>query len=107
VHAYEQWGFASLARLNGMFGIALWDAEERTLRAGARPLRTAVYYQTTVRDCASARDSRASCAMTPFRASGPGGARRLFTLTYGPLARDWRSTPGGHRQCRPASGWCA
>jgi len=31
VHAYEQWGFAALTRLNGMFGIALWDAEERTL----------------------------------------------------------------------------
>ena len=31
VHAYEQWGFASLARLNGMFGIALWDAADRTL----------------------------------------------------------------------------
>lgn len=31
VHAYEQWGFASLERLNGMFGIALWEADERTL----------------------------------------------------------------------------
>lgn len=31
VHAYEQWGFRSLERLNGMFGIALWEADERTL----------------------------------------------------------------------------
>jgi len=31
VHAYEQWGFEALARLNGMFGLALWDAQQRTL----------------------------------------------------------------------------
>lgn len=31
VHAYEQWGFDALARLNGMFGLALWDAANRRL----------------------------------------------------------------------------
>ena len=43
VHAYEEWGEACFARLRGMFGIALWDREERTLllardRAGIKPL---------------------------------------------------------------------
>jgi len=43
VHAYEQWGAASIGRLRGMFGIALWDARERRLllardRAGIKPL---------------------------------------------------------------------
>jgi asparagine synthase (glutamine-hydrolysing) len=43
VHGYEQWGEAVFARLRGMFGIALWDARQRTLlvardRAGIKPL---------------------------------------------------------------------
>jgi asparagine synthase (glutamine-hydrolysing) len=43
VHAYEQWGEAFLARLRGMFALALWNAETRTLlaardRAGEKPL---------------------------------------------------------------------
>jgi asparagine synthase (glutamine-hydrolysing) len=43
VHAYEQWGEDAIARLRGMFGIALWDARTRTLllardRAGIKPL---------------------------------------------------------------------
>lgn len=31
VHGYEQWGFAALERLNGMFGIAVWDGRHETL----------------------------------------------------------------------------
>jgi asparagine synthase (glutamine-hydrolysing) len=31
VHAYEQWDFDALARLNGMFGLALWDGANRRL----------------------------------------------------------------------------
>ncbi len=31
VHAYEQWGLAALARLNGMFGLAIWDSGSKTL----------------------------------------------------------------------------
>src|SRR5690606_37675454 len=43
LHAYREWGEAMLARLNGQFAIALWDAEsERLLLArdgvGIRPL---------------------------------------------------------------------
>ena len=46
VHAYEQWGEASFPRLRGMFGIALWDRDARTLllardRAGIKPLHYA------------------------------------------------------------------
>jgi asparagine synthase (glutamine-hydrolysing) len=42
-HAYEQWGEAFLARLRGMFALALWDGRTRTLlaardRAGEKPL---------------------------------------------------------------------
>ena len=43
VHAYEQWGEGFLARLRGMFALALWDGRTRTLiaardRAGEKPL---------------------------------------------------------------------
>ena len=43
VHGYEQWGEGVFSRLRGMFGIALWDARDRTLllardRAGIKPL---------------------------------------------------------------------
>lgn len=31
VHGYEEWGRAVLARLNGMFGLAIWDSAARRL----------------------------------------------------------------------------
>jgi len=47
VHAYEQWGTAAVARLRGMFGLAIWDLRTRTLllardRVGIKPLHYAV-----------------------------------------------------------------
>jgi asparagine synthase (glutamine-hydrolysing) len=43
VHGYEEWGDGCFARLDGMFGIALWDARTRELilardRFGEKPL---------------------------------------------------------------------
>ena len=43
VHAYEQWGEQAFSRLRGMFGVAIWDRQRRTLwlardRAGIKPL---------------------------------------------------------------------
>ena len=47
VHAYEQWGAAAIARLRGMFGLAIWDARDHALllardRIGIKPLHYAV-----------------------------------------------------------------
>jgi asparagine synthase (glutamine-hydrolysing) len=47
VHAYDEWGEAAFSRLRGMFGIALWDARQRTLllardRVGIKPLHYAI-----------------------------------------------------------------
>jgi len=46
VHAYEAWGEAAFARLNGQFAVALWDASGGRLvlardRLGVRPLHLA------------------------------------------------------------------
>ena len=43
IHAYEEWGEGSFARLRGMFGIALWDRRAQSLllardRSGMKPL---------------------------------------------------------------------
>jgi asparagine synthase (glutamine-hydrolysing) len=47
VHAYEQWGANAIARLRGMFGLAIWDARSRSLllardRVGIKPLHYAI-----------------------------------------------------------------
>jgi asparagine synthase (glutamine-hydrolysing) len=46
VHAYEQWGKDALARLRGMFGLAIWDSARRLLliardRIGIKPMHYA------------------------------------------------------------------
>ena len=43
VHAYEEWGLAAFDRLNGMFGLALWDEKQQQLvlardHFGVKPL---------------------------------------------------------------------
>ncbi len=43
VHAYEEYGVDSIARLHGMFGLAIWDSRQKRLllardRAGKKPL---------------------------------------------------------------------
>lgn len=37
IHAYEQWGIGAFARLNGMFGTALWDGKKRELLLARDP----------------------------------------------------------------------
>src|SRR6478735_7746738 len=43
VHAYERWGTDAIAKLRGMFGLAIWDKRSSTLliardRVGIKPL---------------------------------------------------------------------
>ena len=70
VHAYEQWGEDFLARLRGMFALAIWDGRTRTLiaardRAGEKPL----YWTQTLAGAAAGLGSQGA-------AGPPGGVAR-------------------------------
>lgn len=49
LHAFEEWGIASLQKFRGMFAIALWDANTRSLwlirdRVGIKPLYFSMHH---------------------------------------------------------------
>ena len=49
IHAFEQWGIDCVARLRGMFGIAIWDGRARELwlirdRMGIKPIYYSVHH---------------------------------------------------------------
>ena len=44
VHGYKQWGDEVLNRLNGMFGLAIWDARERRLVLARDPFGIKLLY---------------------------------------------------------------
>ncbi len=80
--AFATWGPAMLDRLNGMWGMAIWDAQERSLfcardRFGVKPL----YY--------SVRDGRLEFAseLKPLVLAGPRTPRA--EAIHALLARDW------------------
>ena len=59
VHGYEEWGSGVLGRLNGMFGLAIWDSGARALTVardvyGVKPL----YYRQTEDEFAFASEIR-------------------------------------------------
>jgi asparagine synthase (glutamine-hydrolysing) len=66
VHAYEQWGTSAIRRLRGMFGLAIWDARDRTLlvardRLGIKPMHYAaargrLYFGSEIKSLLEARD---------------------------------------------------
>ena len=68
VHAYEEWGSGAIGRLRGMFGLAIWDANARTLlvardRIGIKPLHYAVvggrlYFGSEIKSLLEAPDLR-------------------------------------------------
>lgn len=59
VHAYEQWGVDFLERLNGMFGLALWDSSNRTLIVARDPYGIKpIYWRETTDGLAFASEVR-------------------------------------------------
>ena len=50
VHGYKQWGDEVLNRLNGMFGLAIWDVRQRRLVLARDPFGIKLVYYTIDRD---------------------------------------------------------
>jgi asparagine synthase (glutamine-hydrolysing) len=51
VHGYKQWGDEVLNRLNGMFGLAIWDARQKRLVLARDPFGIKLLYYRIDRDC--------------------------------------------------------
>jgi asparagine synthase (glutamine-hydrolysing) len=89
VHAYEQWGRGAFARLNGMFGIALWDATRRQLVLARDPFGIKpVYYWDDGSTLAFASELRALfCHPSTRRAVDVRGLYDFISLTFVPSPR--------------------
>ncbi len=64
VHAYEEWGDAFLGKLDGMFGLALWDRRRRRLivardAIGIKP----IYYRLDAREFMFASEAKSLLAV--------------------------------------------
>lgn len=50
IHGYKQWGDEVLNRLNGMFGLAIWDVRQRRLLLARDPFGIKLLYYRITRD---------------------------------------------------------
>jgi asparagine synthase (glutamine-hydrolysing) len=89
VHAYEQWGFDGFARLNGMFGTALWDAKERQLVIARDPFGVKpLYYWDDGSALVFASELRSLfCHPGPSRTVDARGLYEFMSLTFVPSPR--------------------
>jgi asparagine synthase (glutamine-hydrolysing) len=105
VHGYEEWGDGCFARLDGMFGIALWDARTRALtlardRFGEKPL----FYARDASDGGRllfASELKSLLAVPGFRpAIAPEAVRHYVSFGYvpspGSIFRGVLKLPPGH-----------
>jgi asparagine synthase (glutamine-hydrolysing) len=79
VHGYKQWGTGVLSRLNGMFGLAIWDVERKRLvlardHAGIK----LIYYRVADGSVVFGSELRAVLAALPQRPSVDTTALNLF-----------------------------
>lgn len=86
VHAYEEYGTACIARLHGMFALALWDSQRRRLllardRAGKKPL----YYTRVGGDLLFASEIKALlCDPRVPRRADPQALADFLSIRYVP-----------------------
>ncbi|MCU1385746.1 MAG: Asparagine synthase, glutamine-hydrolyzing [Acidobacteria bacterium] len=102
VHAYEQWGKGAIARLRGMFGLAIWDTTSRTLlvardRIGIKPLHYATvggrfYFGSEIKSLLEAPDlprELDAAALDHYLSF-------LYTPRDGSIFKSVRKLPPGH-----------
>jgi asparagine synthase (glutamine-hydrolysing) len=102
LHAYEQWGESFLERLNGMFGLAIWDRHKRVLllardRLGIKPL----HYVQLADTLLFASEIKALLACPDLqREVDPVALADYLTLEFVPtprsILRGVRKLPPGH-----------
>jgi asparagine synthase (glutamine-hydrolysing) len=111
VHAYEEWGDAAWARLNGQWAVALWDARARRLVLSRDPLGVRPLY--TVEHAGRLYFASELCAIfaadpTVPRALDPAGLAETFTFwTVVPprsVFAGVRELPPGHVRTVSAAG---
>ena len=84
VHAYEQYGDAFLGKLDGMFGLALWDRRRRRLivardAIGIKP----IYYRLDARELIFASEAKAMLAVPGVVARlDPGALAQYLSVGY-------------------------
>ena len=102
VHAYEQWGASAIARLRGMFGLAIWDAKSRTLlvardRIGIKPLYYAeasgrLYFASELKSLLQAPDLSRDIDLDALDHY----LSFLYTPRDGSILKSVRKLPPGH-----------
>jgi asparagine synthase (glutamine-hydrolysing) len=103
VHGYEQWGDGVFARLDGMFGVAIWDVKRRALhlgrdRYGEKPL---FYSVDENRRILFASELKSLLHVPGFRAEIDPAAVRAYTCfgyvpMPGSIFRGVHKLPPGH-----------
>jgi len=102
VHAYEQWGTEAIAKLRGMFCLALWDRRTRTMvvardRVGIKPLHFAsvggrLYFGSEIKSLL--------CAPDLPRDLNPDALDHYLSFLYAPRDASFfthiRKLPPGH-----------
>jgi asparagine synthase (glutamine-hydrolysing) len=102
VHGFEEWGDACFARLDGMFGLALWNRREKTLtlardRYGEKPL----FYSTENNRLVFASELKSLLHVPGFRPEiDPAAVRAYVCFGYvpspGSIFRGVRKLPPAH-----------
>ncbi|HWE28112.1 MAG TPA: asparagine synthase (glutamine-hydrolyzing) [Polyangia bacterium] len=102
VHGFEEWGDGCFARLDGMFGVALWNTRTRTLvlardRFGEKPL----FYTELDGRLAFASELKSLLPLPGFRPAIDAEAVRAYVCfgyvpTPGSIFRGVRKLPPGH-----------
>ena len=109
VHGYEEWGFNVLERLNGMFGLAIWDSRDKTLLLARDPFGIKpLYYRDIAGKLLFGSEIRAMLAYPVVpRTVDLEALDQYLNLTYVPSPRTAfkeisKLSPGHALSCTPA-----